>query len=780
MKANLGAGTLTNWGGTSGLNGTAGAATVAVNAGTLTLGASDRLADAATVMVAAGATLNVGAFTDTIGTLALNGTLAGTGTLTAGQYQLTNAAVNANLGTGTLFQLGGTSVLAGTSATGTVAVNAGTLRLAAAERIADTAQVAVAANATFDLAGFNETVGSLSGAGAVTMGAGSLGVGGANVDASFTGTLTGTGDFTKTGTGTQSLVGNEALTGRLNVNAGTLLLAGSTAGAVRIQGGTLAGASTIAGNLLLSSGTLSPGSASQRVAQIQASSLTTTGGTFAVDFGGSTSGFTADTLKITGAASLSGTVVSTAAIDPSTSYKLEQTYQVLSAASISGSFANGTTFTQVSSANPDLYWRLRTDLVPNAVLLEIRRVIDFGATLGAGATGNQMAVGSSLPAGMLSASDNWMAILTTIGNETTAPRQATFDSIGGESTADISTTAAMLSGGFTSLLRQRLATGGAGDGSLVAGLVGGRNGLAQVRAGATADTGASALGGGGAGGSHGGAWVQGFGGTGHLNGSNGTATLYDQSYGVAAGIDARIGGITIGGAFAAASLDTDIASRASTNKGTLYQGGGYAAYDNGQAYASLIGSYFSGNVDSSRQVFLGTASQGTATGRSKVDGFTVGAAAGYRMPIGGGIRFTPQASFEATEVTRDAFTETGAGLLDLAVGRQRRNLYTATAEGRFSHVSQMGSWTVEPYAGAGAAFAFGDLNSVAANQFTGAPTGTGAFAIQGARLSPTTALLTGGVEAHPGDRITIGLGAETRLSDRQRDGRLELHLRLGF
>ena len=113
-----------------------------------------------------------------------------------------------------------------------------------------------------------------------------------------------------------------------------------------------------------------------------------------------------------------------------------------------------------------------------------------------------------------------------------------------------------------------------------------------------------------------------------MNGSNGTATIYDQSYGVAAGIDARIGGITIGGAFSAASLDTGVAARASTNKGTLYQGGGYAAYDNGQAYASLIGSYFSVDVDSTRQVYLGAAFQGTATGRSKVDGYTLGASGG--------------------------------------------------------------------------------------------------------------------------------------------------------
>ncbi|WP_447497401.1 hypothetical protein, partial [Clostridioides difficile] len=83
---------------------------VAVQAGTLALGASNRLADTATVAVASGATLDIGAFSDTIGTIGLGGTLAGTGTLTAGQYQLTGATVNANLGNGTLFNLGGTSV----------------------------------------------------------------------------------------------------------------------------------------------------------------------------------------------------------------------------------------------------------------------------------------------------------------------------------------------------------------------------------------------------------------------------------------------------------------------------------------------------------------------------------------------------------------------------------------------------------------------------------------------------------------------------------------------
>ncbi|WP_163082974.1 hypothetical protein, partial [Acinetobacter baumannii] len=90
-----------------------------------------------------------------------------TGTLTAGQYQLTGATVNANLGNGALFNLGGTSVLNGPAAAPHVTVQAGTLRLGASDRLADSATLGVASGATFDLAGYNETVASLAGSGTV-------------------------------------------------------------------------------------------------------------------------------------------------------------------------------------------------------------------------------------------------------------------------------------------------------------------------------------------------------------------------------------------------------------------------------------------------------------------------------------------------------------------------------------------------------------------------------------------------------------------------------------
>ncbi|MBL7373304.1 hypothetical protein INQ23_28725, partial [Escherichia coli] len=84
VNANLGAGTLFNLGGTSVLNGTA-ASDVSVQAGTLTLGAANRIADTATLNVGTGATFNLGNFNETVGLAGIAGTLAGTGTLTAGQ-----------------------------------------------------------------------------------------------------------------------------------------------------------------------------------------------------------------------------------------------------------------------------------------------------------------------------------------------------------------------------------------------------------------------------------------------------------------------------------------------------------------------------------------------------------------------------------------------------------------------------------------------------------------------------------------------------------------------
>ncbi|WP_155487144.1 autotransporter-associated beta strand repeat-containing protein, partial [Vibrio harveyi] len=73
-----------------------------------------------------------------------------------------------------------------------------------------------------DLNGFNQTIGSLTGAGSVTLGAATLTAGGDNSSTPFSGTITGTGGLTKTGTGTLTLSGANGYFGATLVDAGTL------------------------------------------------------------------------------------------------------------------------------------------------------------------------------------------------------------------------------------------------------------------------------------------------------------------------------------------------------------------------------------------------------------------------------------------------------------------------------------------------------------------------------------------------------------------------------
>ena len=788
VNANLGAGTLFQLAGTSVLNGTAAATNVMVQGGTLTLGSANRLADAANVAVASGATLNLGGNLDTVGIVQLGGTLAGTGTLTAAQYQLTGATVNANLGAGTLFQLGGTSVLTGTAAVTTVMINGGTLALAANERLADTAMVQIASGASFDLAGRTETIGTVGGLGTLALGNGRLAIGGTNADMGFGGTITGSGDVDKNGSGNFTLASNLTQTGRLNLNAGATQFTGSTAGSVRVQGGTLTGSAAIAGNLAISAGSFSPGSSAQPIAGFSAGSLTVSGGTLAFDLGGAANNFAADQLRVTGAATLTGGTVLARTIDPSANYKVSQNYLLIQTGGLSGSFANGSSFAATGN-NADLQWRLRYDLIPNSVVLELRKQIDFTTGLGTGATGNNMAVGAGLNGGAFMASDNWAGILNTINDQDGPTRRATYDSISGEAISDISSSTVIATNGFTDLLRLRLATGAVsgGDANLLTGLVGGKQALVALVATAPLDGAApmatnalradradtdSAR--------RAGVWLQGFGANGTISGLNGQATLGTYSAGVAGGLDVRFGKVTIGGAFAVSQVENQVSSRVSRSTGTLYQGGGYAAYDDGRLYGSVIGSYFSGDISSRRSVFVGGSLFGEANGQAATRGYSAGGALGYRTPLGGGVVFTPQASITVTGVTRDAFSETGVGGLSLQVARDQRLIYTATGEAKLSKAFDALGGVIVPYIGGGASYSFGDLDTLSTNRFSGAPIGTGSFSIQGARLAPVTALVNAGLDVQPTSNVRLGLQGEARLSNRQHEQRISLNLRIGF
>ncbi|MGJ3647632.1 autotransporter-associated beta strand repeat-containing protein [Sphingomonas sp. GlSt437] len=775
VNANLGTGNLFQLGGTSTLNGTAAAANVMVNGGSLALGASDRLANTATVVVGANATLNLGANSNTVGLFALNnGTLAGTGTLTAAQYQLTGATVNANLGAGTLFQLGGTSVVNGTSAAALVSVNAGTLTLGASNRLSSTATVQVANGATFNLASQSQAIGALWGNGTVALGSGRLTVGG-STDFGFAGNVTGSGAIDKVGTGTFTLASNLAMTGLLNLNAGTTLFAGSTAGSVYVQGGTLIGAASIAGSLNISSGTVSPGISTQPIAGFSAGSLNVSGGTLAFDLAGSAGNFAADRIAVSGATMLTGGTVVARGIEPSANYKVMQNYLLISSGSLTGTFANGSSFTQILN-NPDLQWRLRYDLMPNSVVLELRRQIDMLSGLGSGATGNQYMVGGAFNGGAFTASDNWASILNGLASQAPDQRAATFDSVSGESISDITSSISIAAQDFSDLLRSRLAFGvGASQDAQIAGsaranslpAIGAGTGFGAAGLTRPRSNGATA-------------WLQGLGENGFISGLPGQAKVATYAAGIAGGIELNRGDWSIGGAFAVSDVESKVQDRSSRNHGTLYQGGGYLAFDNGRFYASGIGSYFSGDIFSSRRVSFGGMAIGAATATPKTSGYSAAGQFGYRVSLGNAVVFTPQASFTATHVTRNAFTETGIGGLSLQAARETRTIYAATGEGRLSKAFNALGGQVVPYIGGGVTYKFGDLDTKSALAFTGAPTGTGTYTINGARLAPVAGLVNVGLDARPNDHVSLGLGFETTLAKRQQEERITAAIRLRF
>jgi filamentous hemagglutinin family protein len=209
------------------------------------------------------------------GTLTLTGANANTGTTTlrAGTLQVGNGGATGNLGSGAVVNLGrlvfnrnnallaanavssfgelvqqgaGTTTLTGANTyTGATTISAGTLQLGAANRIADVSAVTVAAGATFNLANFSETVGSIAGAGNVALGSGTLTSGGNNATTTFAGLVSGTGGITKAGTGTLTLSGANTYSGTTSVNAGTLVAANGSALGATTGGTTVAAGATL-------------------------------------------------------------------------------------------------------------------------------------------------------------------------------------------------------------------------------------------------------------------------------------------------------------------------------------------------------------------------------------------------------------------------------------------------------------------------------------------------------------------------------------------------------
>jgi len=161
------------------------------------------------------------------GNLIVGGAISGTG------FGLTKN------GTGTLTLAGANTYSSATT------VNAGTLALGASNVIANSSDVSVASGAVLALGGFSDTVGRLTGGGAVNLGSGTLTTTYGSGSGTFSGVLSGTGSFTLAGAADYNayltINGSNTYTGATNVLGATLILGAnnvlSSSSTLNIAGG---------------------------------------------------------------------------------------------------------------------------------------------------------------------------------------------------------------------------------------------------------------------------------------------------------------------------------------------------------------------------------------------------------------------------------------------------------------------------------------------------------------------------------------------------------------
>ncbi|WP_213772313.1 autotransporter outer membrane beta-barrel domain-containing protein [Bradyrhizobium sp. dw_78] len=179
-----------------GVNGITGTGNLNLGGGTLQVVGSALTTNIATGLTGANSTIDTNGFGAT-----WNGGLSGAG-----------GFVKAGAG---ILTLAGTDTYAGATA-----INAGTLQAGAVNAFSPNSAFTIAPGATLDLNNFNQTIGSLAGAGEVVLGSANLTTGNNNTSTTFSGDIVGAGGLAKIGSGILSLTGANTYAGGTIVNGG--------------------------------------------------------------------------------------------------------------------------------------------------------------------------------------------------------------------------------------------------------------------------------------------------------------------------------------------------------------------------------------------------------------------------------------------------------------------------------------------------------------------------------------------------------------------------------
>ncbi|RDJ21919.1 autotransporter domain-containing protein [Bosea caraganae] len=292
-----GGGTILNAGALSaGSAGAFGTGTISV-AGDAAIALASNIVVANRIEIASGTTVSLDSGINNIG---FSGVIAG-----AGHVE--------KIGTGTT-HLSGQSTYGGTTT-----VSAGGLVADIADALPAGTALSVGPGASFALGGFDQTVGSLAGAGTVHLGTNLLALGGDSSSTVFAGAFTDTGSFRKQGAGTFTLSGTSAI-GPSTVAGGVLLVDGDLAGSLAVESSaTLGGTGNVGSVVVGAGGALSAGGGSTPVGTLTIDGDLTTGNGSILNYDLATpngGGSPNDLVQVNGNLALNGGTVNVATTAP--------------------------------------------------------------------------------------------------------------------------------------------------------------------------------------------------------------------------------------------------------------------------------------------------------------------------------------------------------------------------------------------------------------------------------------------------------------------------------
>lgn len=446
--------------------------------------------------------------------------------------------------------------------------------------------------------------------------------------------LTGAGSLTKTGAGLLRLSGTNTYTGATFINAGSLIVDGSIASPVTMNaGGTLKGSGSITGNVS-NFGTLAPGN-SIGTLTVSGNYTHNPGAVYEAEVNAAGQ---SDLLIVTGTATLNGGTVSVLAA-PGT-YNATTNYTLLTATGgVIGSFAGVTS--NLAFLTPTLSYDA------NNVFLALDRNSNFFADVAV--TDNQCAVGSALDRGFASASGDMTTVYNNLLTLSAAGARHAYDQMGGLTHVALAEVSSFALDNYLGILanrlRERAAPSLAAQEPLLAF-------LARTVNGSTVTSGRDF-------------WMTGYGSTGDRTGNDAASRYGYDASGVAWGYDQRLGRDFLLGASAGyTSTSIDMNDLDDDAEVSLCHASLYGSYAPGPWYVNGLAVYAYSHYDSTRRIAFGGLSR---VADASYDGHTFlgQAEAGYLVEVQT-VRVTPFAALEAAYQTRDAFTERGAGALNLA------------------------------------------------------------------------------------------------------------------